>query len=438
MATPPTDSNDKTAVRLKRPTDDTLKGRQGAASPARRGGLRADQVRYLVVAWIALTVIAGVCAFVGIYAFTNGEGVKFTDATPLAQVPTATSTPFPTFAPFPTPVPPTQSPDTGGGGVAQPTLPPIQAFNLGGQAVHGGFPHAEQMTKAGMTWAKLQAYDLTVDFGPAIVNAHNLGFRILVSVKDEANKQQVTSPAYQQQFAAYLVTLAQQGADAIEVWNESNIDREWPTGQISGQAYTQLLQLVYPQIKAANPNTMVISGALSPTGFFGGGCSPQGCDDKPFLEAMVAADAMNYADCVGIHYNEGILPPSATSGDPRGNPNHYTRYYQTMVNTYLTATGGQKPLCFTELGYLAGGEYPNLGQTAPGFAWAAKTTLAQQAQWLAEAADMAKASNGQVRLLIVFNVDLETGGADPQSGYAIIRPDGSCPACDTLAVVMSK
>ena len=37
--------------------------------------------------------------------------------------------------------------------------------------------------------------------------------------------------------------------------------------------------------------------------------------------------------------------------------------------------------------------------------------------------------------MIVFNVDFKEYGADPQAGYAIIRPGGSCPACDTLRQV---
>ncbi len=41
-----------------------------------------------------------------------------------------------------------------------------------------------------------------------------------------------------------------------------------------------------------------------------------------------------------------------------------------------------------------------------------------------------------VRLMIVFNVDFSTYGADPQAGYAIIRPDGTCPACTALAGVL--
>jgi hypothetical protein len=38
-------------------------------------------------------------------------------------------------------------------------------------------------------------------------------------------------------------------------------------------------------------------------------------------------------------------------------------------------------------------------------------------------------------MMIVFNVDFTLYGDDPQAGYAIIRPGGSCPACETLRAV---
>ena len=62
---------------------------------------------------------------------------------------------------------------------------------------------------------------------------------------------------------------------------------------------------------------------------------------------------------------------------------------------------------------------------------------AQQAAWLAEAASLSS-STGMVRCLIVWNLDFSRYGDDPQDGYAIIRPDGSCPACATLGAVMGQ
>jgi hypothetical protein len=37
-----------------------------------------------------------------------------------------------------------------------------------------------------------------------------------------------------------------------------------------------------------------------------------------------------------------------------------------------------------------------------------------------------------VRILIIWNINFLEYGADPMGGYAIIRPDGSCPACSAL------
>jgi hypothetical protein len=102
-----------------------------------------------------------------------------------------------------------------------------------------------------------------------------------------------------------------------------------------------------------------------------------------------------------------------------------------MLNRAMAPFGG-KQACFTELGYLS----PDGYGTLPGnFAWGQNTSIAEQAQWLAEAA-VQSASSGRVRLMIVFNVDFTLWGADPQAGYAIIRKDGTCPACNALAGVL--
>ncbi len=44
------------------------------------------------------------------------------------------------------------------------------------------------------------------------------------------------------------------------------------------------------------------------------------------------------------------------------------------------------------------------------------------------------AASGRVRMMIVYNVDFTSfdPNGDPQAGYAMIRPDGSCPACSAM------
>nr|HID13836.1 LysM peptidoglycan-binding domain-containing protein [Anaerolineae bacterium] len=327
--------------------------------------------------------------------------------------------PLPGSSPTPTPLPPV----SGG------------AFELGGQT--HTLTHPNEMHYAGMSWVKFQerwSPGMTGnDVAGRIQQAHANGFKVLLSIPGGAEYPSSIN------FAAYVEFLrqvAEQGPDAIEVWNEQNIDREWPAGQIDPATYVQqMLAPAYNAIKSVNPNILVVSGAPAPTGFFGGGCTAAGCDDAPYVAGMVSAGAASYLDCVGVHYNEGILPPSQTGGDPRGNSSHYTRYFWGMVNTYYDRFGGQRQLCFTELGYVSPEGY---GTLPANFAWAADTSVAEQAAWLAEAASLS-ASGGKVRLMIVYNVDFTLWSAhDPQAGYAIIRPDGSCPACETLHAVMGS
>ncbi len=321
----------------------------------------------------------------------------------------------------------------GGGGGGNPTPQPTNAppppvgngaWELGGQV--SDFSAANKMTYAGMIWVKRQlrwAPGATADAG-LINDAHAKGFKILLSVL--GNPSDIAGGANFDNYAAYVGQVAGLGADAIEIWNEMNIDREWPAGQINPAIYTDLLQRSYTQIKANNANTLVILGALSPTGAEGAFGLDHVWNDSRYLDGLAAAGAANYADCIGVHYNEGIVSPTQGSGDPRDD--YYTRYFGSMVATYYNAFGGARQLCFTELGYLTPEGYPPL----PGaFGWAGNTTLAQQAQWLGQAASLSRDS-GKVRMMIVFNVDFTVYNDDPQAGYAIMRPGGTCPACDAL------
>ena len=193
------------------------------------------------------------------------------------------------------------------------------SFEVGGQ-VTGLYPNTRNaLSAARMKWVKLQ-----LQYGQSaqglIAEAHGAGYKILLSVKGDG--AQAMNSGYQDQFAQYVAGLAAAGADAIEIWNEPNLDREWPTGQINGANYVPLLAKAYNAIKTTNPNTMVISAALSPTGAAGSaGCTANYCNDDVYAQQMAAAGAANYADCIGVHYNEGVISPRLSSGDPRDNYN---------------------------------------------------------------------------------------------------------------------
>ncbi len=333
-------------------------------------------------------------------------------------------------------VPPPSGSDPAPAPVAPPPVvapaPITGGFELGGQTHSFGNPSL--MASAGMNWVKFQHKwgpgDTPDAVAGRIQQAHASGFKVLLSIPGaNTYPSSIDFNAY----VSFLGGVAALGPDAIEVWNEMNIDFEWPAGQIDPTSYvTNMLAPAYNAIKAANPNVMVISGAPAPTGFDNG--TNAWADDR-YMAGVAAAGGANYMDCIGVHHNAGATSPNQTSGHP-ANSSHYSWYFWPTLDMYYNTFGGARPICFTELGFLSTEDF---GSTPPAFGWAAGTSVAEHAQWLAEAVSLS-AGSGKVRMLIVFNIDFTyfDPNGDPQAGYGMIRPNGSCPSCDLLRTVMGQ
>ncbi len=309
---------------------------------------------------------------------------------------------------------------------------------VGGHVLHFGDAAKGAMKSAGMTWVKWQipyfeGTDLTVA-RDRINWSHEAGFLVLLSITGEKHALAEGGDAYLDEYAEFLGGVAGLGADAIEVWNEMNIDREWPTGQIDPRRYKVMLEKAYTQIKTANPDTIVITGALAPTGAEGAFGLASVWNDDRYYWGMANAGVAEFADCIGAHYNEGILPPTSQGGDPRDE--YPTRYLPLMLGRVaFPFRNFDIPMCMTEMGYLSPEGY---GRLPDAFNWATYTSVQEQAEWLAQAIQIsANFQRMPVELIIVWNIDFENYGDDPQAGYAIIRPDGSCPACQTIAALQS-
>ena len=217
----------------------------------------------------------------------------------------------------------TVTPDPGPGTPANPDPNPggpvSGDFALGGHVQGFGANTATVMRNTGMTWVKKQLRwsqgEGTQAAQDLINQADAQNFNILLGIVGDPGQYAANPTQYVQDYANFVGQVATLGVDAIEVWNEPNIDAEWPRGLISGAAYTQMLQASYNAIKAANPNVLVISAALAPTGaeaLFPGSV----VNDDNYLRQMANAGAANSMDCLGIHYNEGIVSPTQRSGDP--------------------------------------------------------------------------------------------------------------------------
>ncbi len=225
--------------------------------------------------------------------------------------------------------------------------------------------------------------------------------------------------------------------DAIEVWNEQNLDREWKsTNGISPEDYVRFLQVAHDAIKAKDPNIIVISGALSPTGT---GDWVRWADDFEYLDRALAAGMLNYADCVGAHHNGYNIAPDVTfdaAGStaeaatasfrgPFDNP-HHSWSLKTTLDTYaqkVQAIDPNKKLCVTEFGWASSEGYAEI---PTGFEFARDNTLQEQADYIVQAFTQMHDS-GDIWLAFLFNFDFGNKGSGPTDDpvpYSIIDTAG--------------
>ena len=301
----------------------------------------------------------------------------------------------------------------------------VPFFELGGYVKDQSLPYAYRMHYAGMGWVKTSIL-FQQDASSIISTAHNNGFKIQLTAQGSINM--ATPPNFEQDLSNWVSSLTAAGADAIEVWNEPNIDRAGFPGYISPTAYTNLLCASYTAIKAVNTDTLVISAAPAPTGWYGG-CTPSGCDDLPWIQGLYAAGAGDCMDYIGAHHVSGATSPSSRSGhplDPGGT--HHSYYFLWQTEEYYDTFQGTKPVFYTSMGFLS---QEGVSPFPAWFSWASGTTNAEQAAWLAEAAQLSM-STEMVHYIMVWNIDCLDSAYSPADGYAIIRPGGSCPSCDAL------
>lgn len=215
-----------------------------------------------------------------------------------------------------------------------------------------------------------------------------------VSVEEEG------PPADPQQYVNFVVDLVEQfpgKIHGIEVWNEMNIDREWSSvAGLSPANYVELLRQTYTAVKNVDPGIIIVTGALSPTGGLNVDGIDRAVDDFIFLEQLVNAGMLNYADCVGAHHNGYNISPSVTWDNVPNDPNalfrgpfdnpHHSWSFRSTLQTYaniVRQVDADMRLCVTEFGWAS---MEGLGEGYPqNFEFALDNTLAEQAEWTVEA-----------------------------------------------------
>jgi hypothetical protein len=423
-------------------------------------GLSGKRLYIAVAAWLVLVLAGGFCTWYGWFGPGSGSSQQVAEDTPTAAsteaaIPTAEATAVP-------PTPTTAA--------VLPVVPPAEEVFGYGIAIHGtGGGDVDymmgQVVSLGLGWVKQQVEWDRFEGNPGemdwsgfdwVVDAANReGVKVMFSVVDAphwsrtyfddnvegAPPDDLTLLA---DFMGRLVDRYQGRIHAIEVWNEQNLDREWDTVEgVDPERYVEMLRLAYQAIKSRDPNIIVISGALSPTG--GPWTDPSNpgritaMDDFVYFQQMLDAGFLNYCDCVGAHHNGINIPPDVdcdgTYQDPNAQfrgywdppqPPHHSWCFKTTLEGYhnlIVGAGGDKPLCVTEFGWASSEGYEGYPDVYPeGFLFAVDNTLEEQSEWDVQAFRLMR-QWGFVRLAFLWNLNysqLGWGPEDPNAPYALV------------------
>ncbi len=427
-------------------------------------GFRGNQLYIAIAIWLALVLAGGTCLYIGYNIDSGGDGSKQAAVTPTGVViPTATSAEGsavvaqPTIAPFPT-VESTE--ETFGYGIAiHGTGGPLELMDYWmGQVDSLGLGWIKQQVR----WGFFEGNPGEMDWSgyDAVINAADKqDIKVMLSVVDAPvwtrtyfdDNPEKAPPDNLSDYADFLGRLVDRyngRIHAIEVWNEQNLDREWDTAEgISAERYTEMLRLSYQAIKSRDPNIIVISGALAPTGAnLYDPNNPQRritMDDFEYFDQMIAAGFLNYCDCVGAHHNgynippdvgenDGFYDPTAQFDSPFTNP-HHSWWFKTTLWGYhdrIQAAGSDKPLCVTEFGWASTEGFEGYPDVYPeGFKFAVDNTQEEQAQWITQAYRLMR-EWGFVRLAFLWNLNFSQlndgrGAADSNAPYGIIDLNGA-------------
>jgi polysaccharide biosynthesis protein PslG len=164
--------------------------------------------------------------------------------------------------------------------------------------------------------------------------------------------------------------------DAYQVWNEPNLSREWGSQQPDAAAYVQLLAACSTAIRAADPDAIVISAGLSPTGTH----NELAHRDDLYLQAMYDAGFQQYVDVVGVHapgFSSVEYGPDDAERDGKGRWATFRRV-EDMRRIMVANNDAQRQMAILEMGWTVADE------RHPEYAWFA-VSEEEQAEQLAKA-----------------------------------------------------
>ena len=399
---------------------------------------------------------------------TPGFGPVVTAApSPTGQ---ATATPLPTHTPAPPTATATTAPTEEPTVVTTP-VPKLDGTVMGIQ-IDPGLSEQDFVVmlnlakRMGVEWIKLQfAWDLMepesgrlgttfYTFRMFVQRADQEGFKVLASVAkapdwSRASLEEDGPPRDPQALADFLTRMLNEVRvdlygnsyfEAIEIWNEPNLRREWNGGTLGGAEYMRYFDAAYQGIRngEGGHSVTVVTAGLAPTGWDDGVTA---IDDRAFLRQMYEAglNNANYQNiAIGVHPYGAWNPPDSrwcgeTECSEYGYDNHPSWFFIHTLEDYhgiMTEFGDTgRQLWATEFGW---GTYDGFvtseGEAAappadpPYFQY---VTLDQQAAYIVRAFEIGQ-NLPYVGPMFLWNLNYSNSdlidAGDARAAYGLLMP----------------
>jgi hypothetical protein len=155
-------------------------------------------------------------------------------------------------------------------------------------------------------------------------------------------------PEHFQDFADFVGAFAERyrgEVDMLIIWNEPNLALEWGYRQVVPEEYAELVRLSAISAREANPDVVILAGALAPTLEPEG--SPFGMNEVDFLDRFYATGVAPYFDAMAVHTYGLKFPPEE---EPAPDVVNFRR--AEVIRDIMVAQGdGGKPVFITESGW---------------------------------------------------------------------------------------
>ena len=302
------------------------------------------------------------------------------------------------------------------------------------------------LTPLNMGWVKLQAsWEALQPNGPEVSSqlltfqSHvNLlksnGYNVLVTIaKAPAWARSTTvedgppdNLADLNNFINTLLELSGSQIDAIEVWNEPNLNREWNTSvyPFTGSGYIQLFDSAYNTIRAYSTDIIIVTAGLAPTG-----TSSASVQDRQYLRQMYNAGLANYQNvAIGAHPYGWGNPPDVICCDPftgRDWDDQPQFFFLNTVATYqdiISSFGHNAQLWLTEFGWTTWNDLPY----EPPEIWMSYLTTDEQIAYTFRAFEIGSALD-YVGPMFLWNFNFANSftlnNRDEMAGYSLVISD---------------